>query len=491
MNRKSKSQPAPQRRRRLLPLFVILFILGTIFLLRGGVTGMAVSMADSAIIKRKTATAERWLNLARYSLGNQGPAEYLRARVARLQGDHADMIKHLVKAHELGYDAKLLDREQEIARLSMGEMDSQLESRARNWIAELPGDVGLIVDAFANGLAAQSRFNEAATLLEDYEKAFPNDPMVNYRFGILSEHVRDEINAEKEYRTALSKDPNYVQAAWRLARLESGKNAPLEALEILKRYDYGPQSLAIKTFMAHCYEQSGDLEKGRELFKTVADLGPAATLSAYRVVDEMPERFLAASALGTLDVKLGNWEEAKHYLELALKEDPRDFVARNSYGQVLRRLGYHEEAAKVLAQINQERSEYDKITVLREQINQDASNTAARLQMGKIVFKYESERFGLFWIRSALAYEPHNKEAHEFLSDYYNKKSQEAKDPNEKRMYDQRASFHRAEADAAPEPQKPTTEKPATDAKTPGTSAAGTSAADPTGTQATGTKTPD
>ncbi len=283
--------------------------------------------------------------------------------------------------------------------------------------------------------------NEASNLLEQYERAFPQDPMVNYRFGLLAEHVRDNPKAEKEYRLALDKDPNYVQAAWRLARLESGKNAPLEALAILKRFEKGPQELAVKTFMAHCYQQAGELEQSRELFRQVADKGQEASLAAYRVVDEVPERFLAASELGMLDVKLGNWEEAEHYLELALKVDSRDFVARNSYGQVLRRLGKHKEAEEVLARITEERREYDKITVLRDQINQDQSNTAARIQMGRILYKYESERFGLFWIRSALAYDPKCKEAHEFLSTHYATKAASAQEPREKRMYEQRAKL--------------------------------------------------
>jgi Tfp pilus assembly protein PilF len=278
--------------------------------------------------------------------------------------------------------------------------------------------------------------------LEDYEKAFPSDAMVNYRFGVMNEHIRGTARAEREYSTALEKDPNFVQAAWRLARIKSGQNKPYDAIEILKEFQHGKQLLAVKTFMAHCYQQAGDLETSRDMFKVVAEQGHQATLSAYRAVDEVPERFLAASELGVLSVKLGDWEEAKKYLEMALEVNERDFIARNAYGQVLRRLGLHEQAEEQLKRIVEERKEYDKITLLRDQINQNQSNTAARVEMGKILYKYESEKFGLFWIRSALAYDPKCRDAHQFLGEYYAKKAEEVTSAGEKQMLENKSKFH-------------------------------------------------
>ena len=452
---KFKSKLISPRKFRLMILFAILIPLFIVFLFQGGVTGLSVSMAENALVRRKIDTANNWLSVAKKTFGGQARVEYLLARVSRMNGDFPQMMEHLVKANQLGFQPDLLDREQSLANLGIGEMDAALESKARDWIAEMPNDVGLVVDAFVNGLASQSRFPEASKLLEDYEKAFPGDAMVNYRFGVMNEHIRSNAKAEKEYRRALEKDPNHVQAAWRLARLKSGNNAPVEAIQILKRFDFGKQSLAIKTFIAHCYEQAGDLEKSRELFKIVADQGQAASLAAYRFVDEFPDRFLAASELGILEVKLGNWQEARKYLELALKENSRDFIARNSYGQVLRRLGYHEEAEKELARITEERREYDRITVLRDQINQNQSNTAARVQMGKILFKYESERFGLFWIRSAFAYDRNCKEAHEFLGEYYVNKAEKATQSHEKQLYEQKARYHLSQIEPSDPLQSP------------------------------------
>ena len=100
---------------------------------------------------------------------------------------------------------------------------------------------------------------------------------------------------------------------------------------------------------------------------------------------------------------------------------------------------------KELARIVEERKEYDKITALRDQINQNQDNTAARVEMGKILFKYESERFGLFWIRSALTYDPKCRDAHQFLGDYYTQKAEHATSTGEKQMLENKAKYHLAQ----------------------------------------------
>ena len=140
-----------------------------------------------------------------------------------------------------------------------------------------------------------------------------------------------------------------------------------------------------------------------------------------------------------LEAALGNWENAKEYLALALEINPRDFTARNSYAQALRRLGMVEQSEEEFARIKEDRAEFDKVTVLRDRVNQNPSDTGARIEMGKIIFKYESERFGLFWIRSALAHDPQCQAAHEFLAEYYQQKFDETQNEG----YRQRADEHR------------------------------------------------
>lgn len=91
-----------------------------------------------------------------------------------------------------------------------------------------------------------------------------------------------------------------------------------------------------------------------------------------------------------------------------------------------------------LARLERERVEFDKITILRDKVNQNPNDTEAKIAIGKILFEYESERFGLFWIRSALATDPNCQAAHEFLADYYESKV----DENE--LFRSKAAYHRS-----------------------------------------------
>lgn len=348
------------------------------------------------------------------------------------------MAKHLQTALSGGYNSETLAKEQCLALASLGELDPINEAKLKKWISQDGPDVSEFVDAYVNGLAALSRLDDATKVLEQYEAEYPNDPMVNFRFGLMNEHTKSNELAEKEYVAAMKKDPSHAKSAWRYARLLCGRNRPEDAIKILERIRKGPQELAVKTFLASCHFQMGDLEKSRELFKEVVVADKQQCLDAFLSLDEWPERFLAASELGIVESNLGNYEDAKKYLEMALADNPRDFTARSAYALVVRRLGDTEQANKELARVSAERTEFDKITILRDKVNQDPNDAAAKFAMGEILFKYESERFGLFWIRSALTSDPNLKEAHVFLADYYQKKSLENEAFKSKAEYHQR-----------------------------------------------------
>lgn len=396
-----------------------------IFLYNGGIAGIARTYAKTALLVNDAKRASPWIKIAR-SIGPETPElHYLQARAARLKKEYNVMATHLQAALSGGYNSEALAKEQCLALASLGELDPINESKIKKWIAQDGPDASELVDAYVNGLAALSRFDDASKVLEQHEVEYPNDPMVNYRFGLMNEHTKSNELAEKEYTEAMRKDPGHAKSAWRYARLLCGRNRPEDAIKILEKIRKGPQELAVKTFLASCHFQMGDLEKSRELFKEVVVADKQQCLDAFLSLDEWPERFLAASELGIVESNLGNYADAKMYLEMALADNPRDFTARSAYALVIRRLGDTEQANKELARVAAERTEFDKITVLRDKVNQDPNDAVSKFAMGEILFKYESERFGLFWIRSALTSDPNYKEAHLFLADYYKKKSVE------------------------------------------------------------------
>ncbi len=435
----------PKRNKRLVALLSLLVVLLSWFLFLGGARSLAIQRVNNNIYAWSNENALWWLGLAEF-FGKDGETTFLRARISRLSGEIDEFRSLLKQSHELGLNADRLSREQDLHLLNIGEISSELESKVEAWINEGPADMPLIVDAYVNGLASQSRFTAALRLLDAYERVYPNDPMVNYRLGLIHEHSRNKAEAERQYNNAYSKDSRYFKAAWCLARIRSSSNLSQEAIDLLKLHPPSA-ALAAKTLMAHCYEQLGETEIARNLLVEVVGAGFEATQKSHRVIDETSERFLAAAELGVIETKLGNWQDAKKYLELALEVNPRDFIARNSYSQVLRRLGLKEQADKELARIVEERAEYDKIVVLQDKILKESS-VEARLELGRILFKYESEKSGLFWIRSAISQDPNCLDAHQFLADYFTKESLRPNASQDlKRSSERRAKYHLGEVE--------------------------------------------
>ena len=202
------------RPKRFFVLVALLVLLVLFFQYGGGVAGVARSFARSDLLANDAKQASGWLRIAQ-TLGPQTPElHYLLARSARLGRNFNAMAKHLKAAYSGGYDQEPLEKEQCLAIASLGELDAANEAKIKIWIAQRGPDTGELVDAYVNGLAALSRFDEASKVLEDYEADFPNDPMVNYRFGLMNEHTKSNELAEKEYALAMKKDPKHAKSTW-------------------------------------------------------------------------------------------------------------------------------------------------------------------------------------------------------------------------------------------------------------------------------------
>ena len=155
-------------------------------------------------------------------------------------------------------------------------------------------------------------------------------------------------------------------------------------------------------------------------------------------MDEIPERFVAASELGVIETELGDFTVARKYLEMALKVHPLDSIARYSYAVALRGLGLQKEAEENFAITRAARAALDQVPMLQEVLRKDSHDTKSRIMIGKIVLEHESERTGLFWLQSVFSYDPTNSEAHETIANFF--ASKENMSPEDKK----RAAYHRS-----------------------------------------------
>ncbi len=302
------------------------------------------------------------------------------------------MSDHLHAANELGYNKKALAREQDLALASIGRLEGGVEERIRAYLEEAALDFGEVADAYANGLTALSRFDDAQTLLIAWQQSDPKEPTVHYRKGRIHEHFRQQDQAEQEYRKAIAKDPTFTKAKYHLGRLLLQLRNSNEALGLFQDCAVGQTTIAAQTGVAGCYRNEGEAEKARDLLREVMSHSYDEFIQSYRSVDETPERYFPASELGCIETELGEFEPARKHLELALEKFPRDTIARYSYGVTLRSLGFPKEAEENFEKTRAARTALDQVSALQEELRVNPENTEVRLKIGKIVLEHESEK---------------------------------------------------------------------------------------------------
>ncbi|MEQ1829391.1 MAG: tetratricopeptide repeat protein [Pirellula sp.] len=410
-------------------LFVLLLGSFCLFQWNGGIVEFANSMAKNGIDAKNMDAAQWWINIARTVSTSSGYTDFLQARTDRLNGRLDKMANHLKSAFEKNFDPAKLDREQTLALATIGRLDDEVENKLNRWLKEPDAIHSDIIDAYANGLTAVSRFEHAAELLQAWETSAPWEPTPHYRMARLNEHLLQFQLAEDQYRMAIKKSPKFDKATYNLARLLLDQRRPDEAIKLYQAITSKNGMIAAKIGIASCYKTLGETDRAKSLLEEVLKVPYDQHLQSYQSFDYAPERNIAASELGGIEAELGDYSAAKEHLELALKSFPLDSIGRYSYAVALRGLGLKEEADRNFQIVRNARESLDEVSTLQEVLRQNPKATDARLKIGKIVLEHESERTGVFWIQSVFAYDPENQEAHKVLAEYYeSKKTSEVDD---------------------------------------------------------------
>lgn len=422
-------------------LGLLVLLVGTVWF-SGALGGVPRAIARQAAKQRDYDRAWYWIGIASW-LSTRDPANaVLGAGVARGQGDADRLSQQIENARRWGADPKAIRREELLARAQAGQLDGIEEE-----IVELLGEGGdqtaEVSEAYANGLAMVGRFEDAMRILDAWRLDFPNDPRPNYRLARIQEHQKSYTEAEENYRESLAKDAGYFPARYSLGRVLVNRRRADEALEQFQLCLQAPHPEAAKVEMAIGLKALGRMDEARTLLKQVLEADPDELRASYVALDEQPELLKAASEYGRLEADTGNFAEAERWLTKALEANPQDLMARYAFAVTLRGLGKKAEADQQFSRVSAAREALSNAGALNARIQRDPADIDARFKLGKMVLEHESERTGLYLIRSIFAYDPDYGPAHELLADYYASQSQ--KD----RGNSQLARHHRKMAEAS------------------------------------------
>ncbi|MBI2477224.1 MAG: VCBS repeat-containing protein, partial [Planctomycetia bacterium] len=262
-------------------------------------------------------------------------------------------------------------------------------------------------------------------LLDAWRQDAPQDPYVHCRMGRIHEHFRRKEEASQEYRTALSKDPKCYEAAFALARLIAEQKRIEEAFDYYRLCLELPHPVPAQVGMAGCLKSLGRANEARMLLEEAVQFSDHERAAAYKAVGEAPEQFVAATELGKLYSESGDHAKGAVWLGRAVEFNPRDLVARYALAGALRGLGYLEDAEQQFNIVRTARKALEQASNLNDQVEAHPTDVDARYRLGKILLDYDSERKGLFYLRSVLTYNPNHEPTLSLLRDHESKSPME------------------------------------------------------------------
>jgi tetratricopeptide (TPR) repeat protein len=433
---------SPSARRRLLLLLAGLVLILAVVWLLGGLAAVPRGMAERSLSLRDFAGAWWWTEVAGWLSYHDPASALLAARVARTQGDADRLDKELRRAARWGADRRLLRREELLALAQSGQLDD-IEAELMQHFAEGGVDGAEISDAYANGLAINARFDDALTVLENWQQDFPTDPRPEYRLGRIKEHLEQYADAEAAYRRSLTKSAGFAPARFSLGRVLLHERRAEEAVEVFRSCLNCPHPQAVLVELAIALKSLGRADEARPLLQQVLAADPERLRASYKALDEQPEGFKAAAEYGKLEADAGNFAIAEPWLAKALAANPLDLVTRYSLAVSLRGQGKHAEAKEHFDRVAAGREAMDKAGAFSSRIKANPEDLEARYLLGKAILQHESERTGLYWLRSIFTFDPHYAPAHELLADHFAAKTTQVP------YYSRLADYHRRMAAAS------------------------------------------
>ncbi|GAB4137712.1 MAG: hypothetical protein Tsb009_05350 [Planctomycetaceae bacterium] len=418
--------PAKQQRRRRIARWIIFFTLlfVALWFSRPAFNRFALSRARANLEQRNHDAALVWLNRAMMLNDNHAETHFLLARTYRRLEDFAKVNHHLKKAHDLGWDLKQLEREQNIALAQTG----QFSAMARHFpelFMNAGSDGPEISQAYVLMLMSQFRLQPAMEVLDAWQRDFPEDPQPYVLRGRALSVIRNWKEAEDQYKRALELSSTHWEARRELAKCLMEQLRFKEAEEHLRKcLNHDASDVKAAVAYATCLRKRNQLEQARSLLK--------------KHWDHLQDDLDALREMGQIELAAERPKQAVKYLRLAVKQNPVDRETRYILAQALRAAGETQAAQKELAFVNQATKPVLRLGQLVPKLVDDPENIDLRFEIAKITWTYKSRPEGVRWFQSLLQFAPDHSPTHLALARHY-----ELEGDTEK------AAFHRRKAGTA------------------------------------------
>ncbi len=183
-------------------------------------------------------------------------------------------------------------------------------------LGNLDPDSDFMLVLKAESYAEDEKYAEAIQKYTELLKKNPSFPGIHFGLGGVYYNKLDDINAEKEFRLALSEDPNLPMANYYLADILMRSQKIEQAVPLLQIVvAASPQFMRGYLQLGKCYAAQGKLQDALKLLLKAVELEPKDKTPHYQ--------------LAQLYTRLQQPDQARHHLEIFQQLNTQEREKRN------------------------------------------------------------------------------------------------------------------------------------------------------------------
>jgi Flp pilus assembly protein TadD len=366
--------------------------------------------ARAAVASGNSKEAHRVLDLWLAERPDAGEAYYLKAKLELAAKHPQETINNLARALELGYPEPPLATMRAVIQANSGEVDAAEPILKRALIASNAPEPEAAA-ALARHYLATFKLSQASAAIERWMKDAPNDPMPYLaRNEIDMRTDADHSVIIRNYQAALKRDPS----------LDSARLGLAERLRIAHRLDE-----AAEEFAAYMKRKPNDAEGVIGAGRTAIERNDleAGKKLLDRAIELAPKDPVALSERAMVDLREGNYVQARDLLKRVIEVDPFDPEARYSLARALQLTGDAEGAKAQTEDAKRLRVEHLRMTEIRSALVKSPNDVGLRFEAAQWLLSHGHEAEGLDWASQLLKANPSHLPTHRLLLDYYLKKN--------------------------------------------------------------------
>ena len=364
-----------------------------------------IHQAKNALANGRPQIAIDRLEMALEHDADNADLHFWLARALRHAGRFDAITRQLQLAKDNGTDVHTLQREQWLVLAQSGRL-REVE-RHLPGLLQSPGDDGSeICQAFCYGYLLNLRTNEALTLIDVWQKDFPQDPRPHFMRGLTMQMLSRFPEAAEAFREGLNLAPDWPKMRTRLGEILAELREFEEAADVYgQSLQSNPNDLEAQIGCARCLHNLGKTDQARVLVR--------------RACDAFPECFDGLALLGEIDLASRRFESAAAALQTAFDQRPKDVAVRYGLAQALQGLGKDAEAAEHFEYVSIAQKELAISGNKIHEALQRPDDSQVRAEIGEILMQYGDPTDAARWLRAAVEIDWSNRRAHELLEEHF------------------------------------------------------------------------